>query len=114
MDKIEALVRVSARLGMFDQLAKGMLEYKLSAVRFDIHNINYEDPTGDDAILVFRIGLGFVNLPALSDITSGTWRIRPLNTRSEIYTKEVVEAGLAELRRHIAERSKDEIRKEPH
>lgn len=114
MDKIETLVRVSARLGMFDQLAKGVLEYKLSAVRFDIHNVNYEDPTGDDAILVFRIGLGFVNLPHFSDIDNGTWRVRSPDTLVEILKREAVEAGLAALHRHIEERSKNAIRKEPH
>lgn len=114
MDKIEALVRVSARLGMFDQLAKGVLEYKPSAVRFDIHNVNYENPTGDDAILVFRVGLGFVNLPHLSEFHNHTWRVRPPNTLVEILKKEAMEAGLAALHRHIEERSKNAIRKEPH
>ena len=114
MDKIEALVRVSARLGMFDQLAKGMLEYTPSTVRFDIDDVNYEDPTGDDAILVFRIGLGFVNLPHLSEFDNGTWRVRPPNTLVEIFKKEAMEAGLAALRKHIEERSKDAIRKGTH
>jgi len=114
MDKIEALVKVSARLGMFDQLAEGMLMYTPSTVRFDIHNVNYEDPTGDDAILVFRIGLGLCNPPSLSEFFNGTWRIRSHDTLVETYKKEAVEAGLAELRRHIEERSKDEIRKGTH
>jgi len=114
MDKIEALVKVSARLGMFDQLAKGMLEFAPSTVRFDIHNVNYEDPTGDDAILLFRIGLGLCNSPHLSEFHNHTWRMRSPNTVLEIYKREAVKAGLAELRRHIEKRSKNAIRKEPH
>ena len=114
MDKIETMVRVSARLGMFDQLAKETFEFAPPTVRFDIHNVNYQDPTGDDAILLFRVGMGFCNLPHFSDIDSGTWRMRSPNTLREIYIREVVEAGLAALRKHIEERSKDAIRKGTH
>jgi hypothetical protein len=114
MDKIEALVRVSARLGMFDDLAKGMLEFAPSTVRFDIQNVNYEDPTGDDAILLFRIGMGFVNLPHLSEYVNHMWRMRSPDAIARVYKEEVIKAGLEALHRHITERSKNAIRKEPH
>ena len=114
MDKIEALVKVSARLGMFDQLAKGMLEFAPSTVRFDIHNVNYEDPTGDDAILVFRVGLGLCDVPHLSEFINGAWRMRSYDMRVEMYKQASIKLGLEALSKHIEERSKNAIRKEPH
>lgn len=97
---IRHLAKVSARLGMFDEMAKAALNYhtRKDVVSDNLQGINYQDPLGDDAILLFRVGLTKCAYPRHSGHINGVWRSFSEEERINTIKENAIEAGLRALR----------------
>jgi hypothetical protein len=99
--KIRKLTRVMARMGVFDNIARLALGNWVRKSPYDISEVNYKDPVGDDAETLFRVGLGCCDFPNHSEYANGVWTRLTEDRRLAIHKDRAVEAGLRALRKHI-------------
>ena len=102
--KIRKLTKVMARMGVFDGIASRALTgwgRMGQESRHDPSKINYNDPVGDDAEYLFRVGLSCCDIPHHSEHVNGVWTRIDEARRLAIYKDRAVEAGLRALRKHI-------------
>lgn len=102
--KIRKLTKVMTRMGVFDGIASRALTgwgRIGQEVRRDLSVINYNDPVGDDAEYLFRVGLSCCDTPNHSEHVNGVWTKIDGARRLAIYKDRAVEAGLRALRKHI-------------
>ena len=99
--KIRKLTKVMARMGVFDSIARKRLENWGTGVQDNISKVNYNDPVGDDAEHLFRVGLSCCDTPNHSEYVNGVWTKISEEQRLIIYRDRAVEAGLRALRKHI-------------
>ena len=95
------VTRVSARLGVFDNIIKESLDSQYRLKCGDIKDVNYKEPVGDDAIRLLRIGLCNCNPPNRSAHVNGVWKQLTDQERMNDLKERAIEAGLRVLREHI-------------
>jgi hypothetical protein len=104
-DTISTLVRVSARLGAYDQL---IVDEVSSYPRKDpmevvklLYKVNYEDPVGSDAEAVFRVGMSYCDDPQHSSFGNGVWRMSTTEERLALFREKSINQGLLALNTHV-------------
>lgn len=102
--KIRKLTRVMARMGAFDQLTQQRMEQRWNFAKpKSISDVNFTDPSGEDAEIVFANGL-VVTQPAsgyeYNAVTQQYDRVSPEQMRNKTRER-AVENGMKMLREHI-------------
>jgi hypothetical protein len=104
---IGVLMRSMIRLGVFDEHIELALDgkYHWSAPKTDakIENVNYKEPTGEDAQTLFLVGLNKTNRPDLSTYVNNVWAQVPRETRRATFVSRIIDNSMEMLRRHIYE-----------
>jgi len=115
--KPEAIQQVKAETAVIRKLAKVMLRVGFDEYiekRIDRHwglkidtkklsEVNYLNPTGDDAMAVLKVGYDMANRPddTIFDSTQGKYVARPRDVQIQILRERVLENGMKALRQHI-------------
>ena len=97
------LLRSMIRLGEFDHYINDAMSRGYSHTQSTDFDINYKEPTGDDARQVFLYGFNRTQVPAMSMYRNSTWTKVTENERRTMYIDRIVDNGMTALRRHIYE-----------
>lgn len=104
---IGVLMRSMIRLGVFDKHIDGALDGKYNwstpKANQEIQNVNYKEPTGEDAQTLFLVGLNKTNRPDLSTYVNNVWAQVPRETRRATFVSRIIDNSMEMLRRHIYE-----------
>ena len=99
---IRKLTMGMARLGAFDDLVQRRRQH-IDIVIPDLASdpINFDEPTGDDAIKVMQLGLNSTNLPDSSYWNGNTYVQRSSEEQLQLLRGNAVQKGLSLLRIHM-------------
>lgn len=97
---LRTLVRAMARMGSFDEIIhKKMTGWYHTNV--DLNEVNYKEPTGDDATKVFQFGAYRANRPDMQIYVKGTWYKRPEEEVRQSLIDACIDNGMRALRKVI-------------
>lgn len=101
--KLRKLTMTMARLGVYDEPVLERLQNHWSPLRVGklLHEVNYEDPLGEDADAVFYKGMEIAIVPERSGYIDGVWKQIPIEERKQKYQHNIIENGMKALRKHI-------------
>ena len=88
-----------ARLGAFDDLIQLRNQYKkIDKPDLVSDPINFDEPTGDDAIKVIQLGLNSTEIPHSSYWNGNAYTLRSFEEQMQILKDNAVQKGLLLLR----------------
>jgi len=95
------LTKVMLRMGSFDDLFKLHLAGAHVKHQVGAKQINYSNPTGEDAELVVKLGLTNASVPNMSGYHDGQWVTYTPEMRLRILKDTVLTAGMSLVRHSI-------------
>jgi hypothetical protein len=99
---IRKLTMGMARLGAFDDLLARKRQYAhIELPDFESDPINFDEPTGDDAIKVIQLGLNSTNVPHSSYWDGNDYKLRSHEEQMQVLKDNAVQKGLSLLRTHM-------------
>jgi hypothetical protein len=99
---IRKLAMVMLRVGFEEHIEKKLNSYWYgSPTNKLIKDVNYKNPTGDDAMAVLAQGLRMANKPDTHVWVGGKYELRSDAERLSILRERVLENGMKALRQHI-------------
>lgn len=99
---IRKLAMVMLRVGFEEHIEKKLNSYWYTPPQTKLlHDVNYKNPTGDDALAVLNHGLRVANKPDAHVWVDGTYRERTMDERVRLLRERVLENGMKALRNHI-------------
>lgn len=104
---IRKLAKVMLRVGFEEHIEKKVdgYYYAQNVKAKPIYEVNYKNPSGDDAFAVLKAGLVMANRPDAHvwSKDEGKYIERPRDVRVQILRERVLENGMKALRQHIYE-----------
>ena len=95
------LTKVMLRMGSFDDLFKLHLNGMWYKCDIDVKQINYSNPTGEDAEQVIKLGLTNSSIPNMSGFHDGQWVTYTPEMRLRILKDTVLTSGMSLVRHSI-------------
>lgn len=95
------LTKVMLRMGSFDDLFKLHLNGMWYKCDIDVKQINYSNPTGEDAEQVIKLGLTNSSIPNMSGFHDGHWVTYTPEMRLRILKDTVLTSGMSLVRHSI-------------
>lgn len=99
---IRKLAMVMLRVGFEEHIEKKLNSYWCSAPQTKLlSDVNYKDPTGDDAMAVLAQGIRMATRVDESYWDGGTYKKRTMDERVSMMRERILENGMKALRKHI-------------
>lgn len=99
---IRKLAMVMLRVGFEEQIEKKLTSYWYAPQQTKLlSDVNYKDPTGDDAMAVLAKGMRMATRVDESYWDGKTYRNRSMDERVSLMRERVLENGMKALRKHI-------------
>lgn len=95
------LTKVMLRMGSFDDLFKLHLNGMWVKHQIDVKQINYANPSGEDAEQVIKLGLTYSSIPNMSGFHDGQWVTYTPEMRLRILKDTVLTSGMSLVRHSI-------------
>lgn len=95
------LTKVMLRMGSFDGLFKLHLAGAHMKYQVGVKQINYSNPTGEDAERVIKLGLTNSSIPNMSGFHDGQWVTYTPEMRLRILKDTVLTSGMSLVRHSI-------------
>jgi hypothetical protein len=95
------LTKVMLRMGSFDDLFKLHLNGMWYKCDIDAKQVNYTNPSGEDAEKVVKLGLTNASIPNMSGYHDGQWVTYTPEMRLRILKDTVLTAGMSLVRHSI-------------
>lgn len=99
---IRKLAMAMLRLGFEEHIEKKLNNYWYAPQQTKLlADVNYKNPTGDDALAVLNHGLRIANKPDAHVWIDGEYKQRTMEERVRLLRERVLENGMKALRKHI-------------
>jgi len=99
---IRKLAMVMLRVGFEEHIEKKLNSYWYAPQQIKlIKDIDYKNPTGDDAMAVLAQGLRIANKPDTHVWVDGAYKPRTMDERVRLMRERVLDNGMKALRKHI-------------
>jgi hypothetical protein len=98
---LRTLIHAMERIGVFDEYAVNRLNGKRNPQPPLVADINYKNPSAEDAIATVNLGLRMSDLPQYSDYVNGQWVKTTDEDRRKIMLARGINNGLRLVRTHI-------------
>ena len=99
---IRKLAMVMLRVGFEEHIEKKLSNYWYSPPQGKIiADIDYKNPTGDDALAVLNHGMRIANKPDAHVWVDGEYKQRTMDERVRLMRERTLDNGMKALRKHI-------------
>jgi hypothetical protein len=99
---IRKLAMVMLRVGFEEHIEKKLSSYWYSPQQTKLlSDVNYKNPTGDDALAVLNHGMRIANKPDTHVWVDGAYKQRTMDERVRLMRERVLDNGMKALRKHI-------------
>lgn len=99
---LRKLAMVMLRVGYEEHIEKKLNNYWYSPPQTKLlADVNYKNPTGDDAIAVLNHGMRIANKPDTHVWTDGEYKQRTMDERIRLMRERTLDNGMKALRKHI-------------
>jgi hypothetical protein len=99
---IRKLAMVMLRVGFEEHVEKKLTNYWYAPPQTKLlSDVNYKEPTGDDALAVLNHGLRIANKPDTHVWVEGVFKQRTMDERVSMMRERILENGMKALRKHI-------------
>ena len=99
---IRKLALVMLRVGFEEHIEKKLSNYWYAPPQGKmLADIDYKNPTGDDALAVLNHGMRIANKPDTHIWVDGAYKLRTMDERVRLMRERVLDNGMKALRKHI-------------
>jgi hypothetical protein len=99
---LRKLAMVMLRVGFEEHIEKKLSQYWYAPQQTKLlGDVNYKNPTGDDAIAVLNHGMRIANKPDTHVWAEGVYTERTMDERVRLMRERVLDNGMKALRKHI-------------